>query len=153
MKYSHMQKKRDHQYFINSNDSDYFGCDTIPDGFIDNEEEDSSLTQLRSNPIRFNGQIILLTSASTFSSAADFANCFKHYKMGTIIGEETGGWVDCYGDLIPATLPNTKLQMNISDKFFIAVGSDGTGNHGVYPDVEVSSDQALDYAIDMFKKK
>jgi C-terminal processing protease CtpA/Prc len=40
-----------------------------------------------------------LIGLKTFSSASTFAHCFKNYKMGTIIGQETRGW---YGDKITA---------------------------------------------------
>jgi hypothetical protein len=44
----------------------------------------------KDNPLRFKGNIYLLTSRATYSSAAIFVAGFKCYHIGTIIGQETG---------------------------------------------------------------
>jgi hypothetical protein len=99
------------------------------------------------NTNQFRGKIYLLTSLKTFSSASTFAQCFKHYKMGTIIGEETGGWIVAYGDKITATLPVTKLQISISQKKFYTVGSSDKDFHGIIPDIKIKSENALDFTL------
>lgn len=99
------------------------------------------------NEKQFKGKIFLLTSLKTFSSASTFAQCFKNYKMGTIIGEETGGWIVAYGDKITATLPVTKLQISISQKKFYTVGSSDKDFHGIIPDIKIKSENALDFTL------
>lgn len=54
---------------------------TIDTFYLDNNS-------IQDNPLRFNGNIYLLIDSQTYSSAADFAQCFKFYKRGTIVGEE-----------------------------------------------------------------
>jgi hypothetical protein len=99
------------------------------------------------NTNQFGGKIYLLTSLKTFSSASTFAQCFKNYKMGTIIGEETGGWIVAYGDKITATLPVTNLSITISQKKFYTVGATVKDFHGIIPDIKIKSENALDFTL------
>ena len=59
--------------------------------------------------------------------------------MGKIIGEETGGWVFCYGDNVPAILPISKLMINVSCQLFYDIGTTDKDTHGVIPDYPVKS--------------
>ena len=143
IKYSRLQKY-DYKY-IRDKDLQDSSCLNKPNGLVEIYQSDSLSIKLRKNPLRFKGKIYLLTSTYTFSSAADFAQCFKYYKMGKIIGEETGGWLVCYGDNIYGSLPNSKLNFTISHKFFINVGANENDWHGVIPDITIPSAKALDY--------
>lgn len=82
---------------------------------------------------RFKGRLFLLTSETTFSGAATFAGIFKALNMGTIIGEETGGTIEYFGDFWYVTLPNTGLQFYVSPKRFTQFGGKAM-NRGVIPD-------------------
>ncbi|WP_158828509.1 S41 family peptidase [Mucilaginibacter lacusdianchii] len=84
--------------------------------------------------LRFKGNIYLLTSKATYSSAAIFAAAFKCYHLGTVIGQETGEPTCFTGDWVAITLPNTKLQLGISNKRFILACGKCDG-HGVVPDI------------------
>jgi hypothetical protein len=85
---------------------------------------------------KFTGKTYLLTSHYTFSSANMLASAYKFYNMGTIIGEETGGVLTAFGDLVEIILPNTKLKAFCSHKKFVHPGADGK-LHGVKPDIEI----------------
>lgn len=50
------------------------------------DQKSEELISPNSSPNHFDGKIYLLTSLRTFSSASNFAQCLKNYKMGTIIG-------------------------------------------------------------------
>jgi hypothetical protein len=117
-----------------------------PYGSLETEPADS-LIQLRNNPLRFTGNVYLLTSNFTFSSAASFAYAFKYFKMGTIVGEETGEPVVCFGDIIYQFLPNTGLQYSVSHKKFYQYGATDNDFHGTIPDYIISYDKALEYSI------
>lgn len=95
----------------------------------------------------FDGKIYLLTSLRTFSSASNFAQCFKNYKMGTIIGEETGGWIVCYGDKILTNLPITDMQLSISTKKFYTIGSTDKDLHGIIPNINIEAEKSLEYTL------
>jgi len=96
---------------------------------------------------RFSGEVYLLTSTRTFSSAMNFAQAFKHYKIGKIIGEETGGRVVSYGDRISVDLPVSRIPLSISTKKFYTVGTSEKDMHGVEVNVEVRAEKALDYIL------
>jgi hypothetical protein len=152
IKYSRLQKESYKNWFIKTQDSSWLETTTKPNGLIE-EFNDSKLIKLCKNQLRFNGNVFLLTSTYTFSSAASFAQCFKFYKMGKIIGEETGGLLVCYGDVINATLPATKLNLSISHKMFYETGATENDFHGTIPDITVPSEKALDYTIELISKK
>ncbi len=123
----------------------------LPNGMIVRTDtifnEDEEIIKLNEISNRFYGKVYVLTSNYTFSSAADFAWCFKHYNMGKIVGEETGGWGLCYGDNVYAELPNSRLAINVSCKLFYNIGATEKSTHGVIPDFQVKSEDALDYVI------
>jgi len=152
IKYSSLQKESYKMKFSMTQDSSWLYYTNKPNGLIE-EENDTSTIKLQDNPLRFNGNVYLLTGISTFSSAASFAQCFKYYKMGKIIGEETGGWIIHYGDVINATLPNTRLNLTISHKIWYEIGAKENDFHGTIPDIKVPSEKALDYTIELINKK
>jgi C-terminal processing protease CtpA/Prc len=90
----------------------------------------------KNEKLKFKGSTYLLTSHYTFSSANMLANAFKCYGMGTIVGEEPGGVLIAFGDIIPLVLPNTKLTAWCSYKKFVHPCADDQV-HGVKPDVEI----------------
>ncbi len=112
----------------------------------------SKLKKLRKNKLRYAGNVFLLTSHYTFSSAADFAWAFKYFKMGSVIGEETGGLAVCFGDIITLELPNSGIFYSVSWKKFYGYGATDDNIHGTLPDYEVDAENALDFAIDLITK-
>jgi len=113
----------------------------------------------KENPLRFNGNVYLLTSSATYSSAAIFVAAFKCYNIGTIIGQETGEPTCFTGDWVGITLPNTKLECAISNKRFILACGKCDG-HGVVPDyiidnskpINNSTDPEMDFVKELIKK-
>lgn len=88
------------------------------------------------NPFRFKGNVYIITSNYTFSTAADFAAMVKDYKAGKIIGKETGGLASTYGDVIQDKLPNSGLNFGVSYKYFLRPAGFDNGQ-GVKPDEEI----------------
>ena len=130
----------------------------LPEEFGDSDVpiityDDIELISLRENPLRFNGKTYLLTSANTFSSATDFAWAFQYFKMGTIIGEETGGLVVCFGNSIGLNLPNTNLTYGVSFQKYYGYGAGDENTHGVIPDVKVPAEQAMEKAFELIRNK
>lgn len=113
---------------------------------------DDHKIKLRRNRNRFKGQVYLLTSSYTFSSAADFSWAFKQFKMGTVIGEETGGLAVCFGDVVSQQLPISGLDLGISFKKFYSYGATDADAHGTIPDIDVPSDKAMEKAIEIIMK-
>jgi len=151
IKYSSLQKEDYKIRFEMTKDSIWLKTTNKPNGLIEEDNINSTIV-LKENNNRFDGKIFLLTGISTYSSAASFAQCFKNYKMGKVIGEETGGCIIHFGDVIVATLPNSKLNFTISHKIWYEIGAGENDFHGTTPDIEISSDKALDYTLDLIKK-
>jgi len=111
--------------------------------------DDSPLNELEENQLRFNGNVYLLTSNLSYSSASSFAWTFKCFDMGIVIGEETGGQAVSFGDMIVQKLPNTELMLGVSHKKFYDYGATDENTHGTIPHYQVVNEKAMDYAIDL----
>ena|GEM_PF-1207032 len=84
---------------------------------------------------KFKGNVYLLTSHYTNSAAVVFAAIFKYHKMGTIIGQETGGREAFCSDPILVELPNSKLRAKIPVAIYVLPGNNP--HRGVLPDINV----------------
>lgn len=153
IKYSQLQK----DVYKKNCESNSLNCETY--NYIKNKTNGSLETIASSDLISpnltddiFKGKVFLLTSTRTYSSAMNLAQAVKYYKLGEINGEETGGWVVSYGDLIPLELRNTKLQMSVSTKKFYTIGTTDKDLHGVKPNNEMKSENALNYTLNKIKK-
>lgn len=99
------------------------------------------------------GDIIVLISRYTYSSAMSNAHQFRDRCGAVLIGEPTGGKPNHFGQLGSFTLPNSGLTVHHSTKYFHKVEGDPDA---VYPDVLVGitsndffsgKDPVLDTAI------
>lgn len=110
---------------------------------IDHEPE-----KPKGNPLRFNGHVYLLIGPETYSTAQGFAAAVQDYKLGTLIGEETGGIACSFGEWYPFDLPHTRLWVFVSTKRILRP-SGTCDRHGVVPDYEViQSEKDLEKGID-----
>jgi len=100
----------------------------------------------------FNGNLYLLTSAGTFSSAMMFAQLVKDNNLGTIIGEAPGNDPNGYGEIAYFKLPNSQLFMQISTKRFYRADRECTDDL-VYPDIECKSELVMDELYKLINKK
>lgn len=100
----------------------------------------------------FDGKVYLLTSNYTFSSASVFSWAFKHFNMGTVIGEETGGMNVHFGDILYYKLPVSGITCYISYKRFWNYGANEQDIHGTLPDHPVPQAEALEKALKLIKK-
>jgi hypothetical protein len=102
----------------------------------------------RNEPVRhekpetfFNGRVYLLTDNATFSTAGIFAAMFRDYSIGRIIGYETGGLAESFGDPVILKLQNTGIVFGVSCKrFFPPNPRPGDDEHGVMPDIQASDE-------------
>ena len=86
---------------------------------------------------RFKGNVYILVNGTCFSTTGHLLSLLKHHKMGTIIGEETGGSAACSGNARSYTLKNTRLRLYCSQDTYEVVTSGPTPGKGVMPDYEV----------------
>ncbi|MDE7281805.1 MAG: S41 family peptidase, partial [Ruminiclostridium sp.] len=90
----------------------------------------------------FKGNLYLLTSTSTFSSAMCFAQYIKDNSIGTIIGEPSGNAPDSYGDITAFKLPNSGAAIQMSTKKWYRIDNiEGL----IEPDIPCEEWEALDY--------
>ncbi len=88
-----------------------------------------------SNP----GNIITLISRYTYSSAMSNAHQLRDRAGAVLIGEPTGGKPNHFGEIQSFTLPNSKLVVSHSTKWFQRFDED---LDAVYPDVPVEVESA-----------
>lgn len=122
----------------------------IPNGLKVYDGE--KLIKLRKNRLRYNGNVYLLISHNTFSSAASFSWAFKHFNMGTVIGRESGGMGVCFGDILSFSLPHSKLYYTVSFKKFYQYGATEEDIHGTLPHYTVDPDSALTFTLNLINK-
>ena len=84
---------------------------------------------------KFGGKVFLLTSHETFSAGVVFAAAFQYNKMGTVVGQETGGRIAFLSDPKEVELPNSKLRAQMPIAMIVLPGKDP--DRGVIPDIEV----------------
>lgn len=109
------------------------------------------------NPqLQFKGQVIVLTSAQTYSAAEDFTVAFDTMKRGTIIGEATGGST---GQPLMIDLPGggsaricTKKDSYADGKPFVGVGiQPQIVVHPSLADFRANRDTVLEAALKQIK--
>jgi hypothetical protein len=95
---------------------------------------------------RFLGNVYLITDHNTFSAGSIFAEMFKYYNMGKIIGQPTGNLCSFNGfALANFTLPNSRLSFRVSSVYSIANNKE-EGLQSVEPDDKISLESdPLDY--------
>ncbi|MBW1298437.1 hypothetical protein GBO31_23260 [Aquimarina litoralis] len=125
----------------------YNQSNSIPNGKITTNI--AQLHPLRNEPLRYSNSLYLLINTKTYSSASDFSWCFKHYDMGTVIGQETGGHAVSFGEVINVELPFSKLNIGISSKHFYRIGASDKNRHGTIPEIKVNSEFALKQALEL----
>ncbi len=97
--------------------------------------------RLKAKSNAFKGKVYVLTSAGTYSAAADFVYAFSYSKRGKIIGDTVGQPYTGYIDRIPVTLPNSKLRGGVSFKRYEYVGANENNKHqGISPDLYFDAD-------------
>lgn len=100
----------------------------------------------------FDGDIYVLTSTNTFSSAMLFTMAIADNNLGTIVGEVPGNMPTSYGDVLSFQMPESKLMIQISYKKFYRVDRSKDAQP-IIPDYEVSEEVALDKVYELIKSK
>lgn len=93
--------------------------------------------------LTFDGDVYVLTDASSFSSAMMFAEYIKDNRLGTLIGEAPGNTPSGYGDISIFQLPHSGLLLHVSTKQFFRADKECT-DVLVEPDIPCESAKALD---------
>ncbi len=81
--------------------------------------------------------LVLITSRQTFSAAANFSTYMDVEADARFVGEEMGGSPNLYGDARTATLPNSRVEVRISSRYWEIGGPDDT-RETIEPDIPVA---------------
>lgn len=122
-----------------------FGWFKIPSG-------NSTTENKRYHDLTFTGNVYVLTSANSFSSAMLFPQYIKDNHMGTIIGEAPGNTPNGYGDIAMFRLPNSQLFMQISTKEFFRI-DENNPNNLIEPDIPCASDDVMEVLYETISAK
>lgn len=98
----------------------------------------------------FNGNIYVLTSIDTFSSAMLFTQYIKDNNIGTIIGETSSNNPNGYGEVVEFLLPNSNIYMQISTKKWYRINQN-TEEEFIEPDIKCESKEAIFKLYDTIK--
>jgi hypothetical protein len=90
------------------------------------------LDALKTHP-QWNGKIYVLIGPATFSAAVMNAIVLKLKLHATLVGEPTGGKPASYGEVNSFTLPNSKLVIQFSTRYFAA--DKGMEGPSLFPDI------------------
>jgi len=121
--------------------------------------------ELDLSKLKFEGQVYVLTSGSTYSAAADLARILSRLDNVKLIGEETGGGHEARtaNMILNYQLPNTNMKLQVPvifEKFMNADADNGIGR-GTFPDYYVvqtrqdlinRNDAAFKLALDLIQQ-
>ncbi len=82
----------------------------------------------------FKGKLYVLTNGASFSSTGHLCSLLKFHKVGTFIGDETGGSFVCTDSSREISLVNTKLRLRYSTAPWKVAVSGLTPGRGIIPD-------------------
>lgn len=123
-------------YLVNEYSSIFYGAE--PNEMV---EVDYELVKPLSRKERFTGNVYLITDHNTFSAGSIFAEMFKFYNMGKVIGQPTGNLCSFNGfALANFTLPKSKLAYKISSVYNLA-NNEEEGMKSVVPDELISLEE------------
>ncbi len=96
----------------------------------------------------FSGDVYVITSVSSYSSAMDFAMLIQDNGLGKIVGEASGNLPASYGEVAGFLLPQSHIYMQISSKKWHRV-DESKEDLQIIPDIECDPDKALDVLEEM----
>lgn len=111
--------------FIGKNEVQCVVVDLRYNGGGDNTTYGPFLNLLRDNPaINQYGKLFVIIGRQTFSAATNFATDLERTTHAIFVGEPTGGSPNLYGDTLPVQLPNSKLLVRVSARYWQGSTSD-----------------------------
>ena len=113
---------------------------------------------------RFPGRVYALIGPATYSSASDFAAALEDFDIATLVGEETGGLRECFGDAPRFPMPNSGIKFGVSHKrWYAPVPKPGDDKQGATPDIAINdellapymnaNDPVLAFTLNIIKKQ
>lgn len=88
-------------------------------------------------PEVFDGKVIFIQSAKTFSSAGILMTLARDNNIGVIVGVESTYSPSHYGEVLPFRLPNTGVLGSVSCKYFARPDAQHVDDKTLVPDVKI----------------
>ncbi|MBO4533152.1 MAG: hypothetical protein J5726_05580 [Treponema sp.] len=104
-------------------------------------------TNHRVQELLFTGNVFILTSQKSFSSAMMFPQMIKDNGLGKVIGQAPANNPNGYGDVVNFYLPVSNIFMQVSFKKFHRVNQNTTEKY-VEPDYPCASDDVFEVLYD-----
>ena len=110
---------------------------------------------------QFSGRVYVLIGRGTASASVAFAAAVKHYGLGVLVGQETGGRNAVYGSPRRFRLPHSGLRLSVASNHAVVVGPDAP-DRGVRPHHEVRQtsqdsaraiDTVLEFTLDLIRRQ
>lgn len=125
-----------------------YASETMLLGFFMTERSNNYVVNERYSDLTFSGNLYILTSSGSFSSAMLFPQYIKDNGLGTLIGEPPGNDPNGYGEIATFRTPNAGIFFSISTKRFYRADQSCTDKY-VMPDIDCEANSALDVLYDM----
>jgi hypothetical protein len=147
----------DNSFKKDKNPDDFF---TDEFGLYEKKESNEPCETIKPTLNRFSGKVFLLIDAENSSATFQMARLFQSEKLGTSVGETTGGTKQGIngGQFFFLTLPNSGFEI---DQPLIYQYSSNQPDEGIKPDYEVKTTQAdiyndfdrqLKFVLDLISK-
>jgi hypothetical protein len=112
--------------------------------------KEGSLSPPKEWPIRtwpraepfFDGPVCVLTGPHTFSAGAEFADAAKAFGLATLVGEETGGQPNSFGNNFTFPLRRSGLVVEMATNSAVRASGDVADFKPVIPDIVVRTTAA-----------
>jgi hypothetical protein len=105
----------------------------------------------RDKSLTFDGNVYILSSIYTWSSATNFVAAMKYNNFARIVGEQSAN-LQIYGELLSYSMPNSQIAFTVSNKKYFL--GDTAGNYTyTLPDYPCDSIDALDKVLEVIKGK
>jgi len=112
--------------------------------------DEGTLSRSQERPIRkwprgepfFDGPVCVLTGPHTYSAGVEFAEAARAFGLATIVGEETGGQPNSFGNPFTFKLPRSGLVVQIATSRAERASGDVTDFKPVIPDIVIRTTAA-----------
>jgi hypothetical protein len=111
------------------------------EGTLSRPQQRPVLTRPRAEPF-FDGPVCVLTGPHTYSAGVEFAEAAKAFGLATVVGEETGGQPNSFGNPFTFSLRRSGLVVQIATSTAIRASADVNDFKPVIPDIVVRTTAA-----------
>lgn len=105
----------------------------------------------REKDLLYDGNVYVLTSPETFSSAMNFSVLLQDNGLAKVIGEPSGNKPSSYGEIATFLLPNAKLYFTVSIAYSERPDKELKDEPYQMPDYYVASNKAIEKLYDIIK--